>query len=129
MRMPEELQVLDLSLNSTSHVTTDKLSTCNNFESNFLTGNAVSSKLYLSKGTFAERPNDLILADSLLSLMLLGWCHLFLMVTCARNAMPAMIWGLVLGPTIRRGRERDRKLLIIEPSMCAWWHLGYECAI
>lgn len=66
MGMPQQLKILDFSLDTTGHITTDELLTRDDLEGDLLTGADVNSQLDLAKGTFAEGLDDLVGADTLL---------------------------------------------------------------
>lgn len=66
--MPQQLQVLNLAFDSSSHVAADELFSGDNLESNLLAGAAVYGKLDLAKGALAEGLDDVVLADALVRL-------------------------------------------------------------
>lgn len=65
MRMPQELQVFNLTLDPTRHVATDELLARNNLEGHLLIGDAVYGQLHLAEGALTESTQDLVLADAL----------------------------------------------------------------
>lgn len=69
-------------------------------------------QLHLSEGPFSQRTDDMVGADSLLSLLLRCRLNRSVMVAILRSTT-ARIWRLVLRAAVRRGRERDLELPII----------------
>jgi hypothetical protein len=111
VRMSQQLEILDLSLDSASHVTTDELLSSYNLERNLLIGDTMNGKLDLPEGAFSQRSNDLIGADALFGLLWssLNRLSIFILGRTAR----AGIWSLVLRTTIVGGRERYRELFVV----------------
>jgi hypothetical protein len=111
VRMSQQLEILDLSLDSASHVATDELLSSYDLERNLLIGDAMNGKLDLPEGALSQRPNDMIGTDALLGLLWgrLNRLPIFILGRTAR----AGIWSLVLRTTIVAGRERYRELFVV----------------
>lgn len=68
MGVAEELEIFNLSFDSSSHVAADELLAGDDLEGDLLAGAVVNSKLDFAKGAFAEGAKDLVGADALLRL-------------------------------------------------------------
>lgn len=127
MRMPEQLQILNLPFHPASHVPTDELLPGNYLQRHLLIGNSMDRQLDLTKGAFAQGTNDLVGADALLGLLLLRhW--LIGTVAVAIWTARAGIGRFVLRTTIRRGSKRDLELAVFVGSvrhhLVAVWKVG-----
>lgn len=69
MRMSEELQVLNLSLDSTGHISTDQLSPAYRLHCDLLLGDLMPSQLDLPEGAFPNILNELVLVQSVVGLL------------------------------------------------------------
>jgi len=59
--MPKQLEILDLSFDATSHISTDQLSTVDRLHGNLLTSDLVPRELDLAKRAFTNVPNETVL--------------------------------------------------------------------
>ena len=110
--MSKKLQIFDLPLHPTSHVTTDELLPSNDLESHLLVRHPVRSQLHLPKGPLSQRTDDVVRSDPLLGLLLRCRLNRSVVVPILLSTT-AGIWRLVLSATVRGGRERDLELPII----------------
>ena len=110
--MSKKLQIFDLPLHPTSHVTTDELLPSNDLESHLLVRHPVRSQLHLAKGTLSQRTDDVVRSDPLFGLLLRCRLNRSVVVPILLSTT-AGIWRLVLSATVRGGRERDLELPII----------------
>lgn len=72
MWVSQKLQIFNFSLDSPSHITADELLARNNLESDLLASAPMDGQLDLAKRAFTQRLDNIVLADSLVSLDLLG---------------------------------------------------------
>ena len=63
MRMSQQLKILNLSFDTSSHVSSDKLASSDYLESHLLSADLMSSQLDFTKGTLAECLDDFILTQ------------------------------------------------------------------
>lgn len=120
MRMPEELQILNLSLDPPRHVAADELLARDDFQGHLLVGDAVHGQLDLPEGALAERLDDLVSAYALLGLLLRRRRRLLvassMLVVAAAVVMllgPPMVGRLVLGAAVCGGGEGDLQLAVL----------------
>lgn len=129
MRVSQELQIFDLALDATSHVSADELLSGDDLERDLLAGAIMNSQLDLSEGALAECLDDLVGADTLLRLNLVpqrgggidrrshvegvGWLKV---VVSSGGGGGGTSGGTVLlgASTDLGGREADMELLLVE---------------
>lgn len=70
--MSEQLQIFNLTLDTASHVPADKLLPGNDLEGNLLASAAMDSQLHFAKRALAQGLDDVVLADALIRLDLVG---------------------------------------------------------
>lgn len=70
--MTQQLKILNLSLDTASHVSTDEFLTCNNLESDLLSGALVNSQPHFTKRTLAQGSHNFVGANALLGLGLVS---------------------------------------------------------
>lgn len=68
VRMSQQLEVLNLTLDTTSHVAADQLLASNDLEGDLLSGAIVDGELDLAERAFAQGADNLVGADALLRL-------------------------------------------------------------
>lgn len=66
MRVPQQLEILDLSLDSAGHVPADELLSGDDLERHLLTGAIVDGQANLAEGSLAQRADDFVGANTLL---------------------------------------------------------------
>lgn len=66
MRVPQQLEILNLSLDSAGHVPADELLSGDDLEGHLLAGAIVDGQANLAEGSLAQRADDFVGADTLL---------------------------------------------------------------
>jgi hypothetical protein len=112
MRVSEELQVLDLSLNPSGHITANEFLSGNNLQGDLLLGDSVYCQLDLAKGAFSEGLNDLVSPNALFGLLLRRRLNRSIIVAILFSAS-TRIGRLVLSSTICGRSERDLQLPVL----------------
>lgn len=64
--MPQQLEILNLALDSAGHVPADELLSGDDLERHLLAGAIVDGQANLAEGALAQRANDFVGADTLL---------------------------------------------------------------
>jgi len=65
MRMPQQLEILDFTFDSSSHIAGDQLLAVDDLQSHLLTGNLVYRKFDLAKRALSQGLHNVILPESL----------------------------------------------------------------
>lgn len=84
VRMSQELQILDLPLDSAGHVASDEFAAGDDLEGDLLAGGLVDGELDLAEAALAERLEELILAQA-------GLCGLLTLLAVRRALAPWVI--------------------------------------
>lgn len=66
MRVPQQLKILNLALDSAGHVPADELLPGDDLEGDLLAGAIVDGQANLAEGSLAQRADDFVGADALL---------------------------------------------------------------
>lgn len=66
MRVPQQLEILNLALDSAGHVPTDELLSGDDLEGDLLAGAIMDGQANFAEGSLAQRAEDFVGADTLL---------------------------------------------------------------
>jgi hypothetical protein len=124
VRVPQQLQVLNLALDAAGHVAADELLPGDDLEGDLLAGAVVDGQPHLAKGALAQGPDDGVGANPLLRLGLVlrlvgsrhGGGRIRSSVALLRLGLRRRLLLLLLVTPDVGGRHGDGQLLIVEAS-------------